>query len=129
VWLKFPVRTDKAVPNQGKEEDMAILRDFALFAAVAAFATAPAIAGEITGNDRYIDVHGKSSCAYSGQNDTPDGDEATSDPGGRVQTYGYFQSQTWLGDFINPRVVGPRSFSPHPGYACNPTSDPAFPIG
>lgn len=104
-------------------------RKFALLIAAAAFAAAPAFAGEIKGTGEFIDVHGRSACAYSGLNDTPDGDEATMDPGGRVQTYGYFQSQTWLGDFISPRVVGPHEFGPHPGYSCNPTSDPPFPIG
>lgn len=88
----------------------------------------PAVAGEVTGNGKTIAMNGRSACAFSGLNDTPDGHPATLDPGGRVQTYGFFQSQTWLGEFINPRVVGPREFGPHPGYACNPQSDPQFEI-
>lgn len=95
-------------------------------AAVAAMMAVPASAGEITGNDKWIDIHGKSACVYSGQNDTPDGDIPTADPGGRVQTYGYFHSQTWLGPFIGPRVTSPRDYGPHPGYACNPSKTPPF---
>ena len=108
---------------------MGRLGKLAISAAAAALAATPATAGEVTGNGDFIDIHGKSSCAYSGLNDTPEGDLESSDPGGRVQSYGYFQSQTWLGEFISPQVVGPRDFGPHPGYSCNPQSDPPFPVG
>lgn len=97
-------------------------------AAASVALAAPAFAGEINGRGEFLDINGRSQCVYSGLNDTPDGDIATLDPGGRVQNYGYFQSRTWLGEFINPRVVSPREFGPHPGYACNPNSDPPFEI-
>lgn len=92
---------------------------------------APAFAGEITGNGKSLktgehSLHGNSSCAFSGLNDTPFGDEATNDPGGRVQTYGYFHSQTWLGQFIGPNVTSPREPSPHPGWSCNPHKADSF---
>ena len=36
-------------------------------------AVSPAVAGEITGNGTDLTIHGQSFCAYSGQNDTPEG--------------------------------------------------------
>ncbi len=98
-------------------------------AAAGACAAMPAVAGEITGNGKSITVHGKSSCAFSGLNDTPDGDVATSDPGGRVQSYGFFYSQTWLHDFLDPAFNDPREESLSPGWACNPNRGGAYAPG
>lgn len=64
-----------------------------------------AFAGEITGNGKDLPVHGKSLCAYSGQNDNPDDPEE----GGRVQSYGQVVK------------AGFKEFAPSPGVACNPT--------
>lgn len=80
-----------------------------------AFASAPSLAGEITGNGKPIDVHARSECAYSGQNDTPDGD--ATDPGGVAQSYGYFGGY-W--DLWDPQDFDPRADYLIPGYACNP---------
>src|SRR6478609_11065338 len=61
-----------------------------------ALGVSAALAGESTGNGRYINgsdaapLHGKSACAYSGQN--PEGLLDPSDPGyepGRVQNWGH----------------------------------------
>lgn len=98
-------------------------------AACVALLSTPALAGEITGNDKPITVKGKSSCAFSGQNDTPDGDEATFDPGGRVQSYGFFFAQTWLHPILDPAANDPREPSLSPGWACNPQRGGPFEPG
>lgn len=96
-----------------------------LAAAFAGSAALPAQAGEITGNGNFIDIHGHSSCAFSGLNDTPEGDPEAGDPGGRVQSFGVFKD-----DFgVNANDLDPRVFGPHPGYSCNPQSDPPFEVG
>jgi hypothetical protein len=85
-------------------------------ALAAAIGSAPAIAGEVTGNGTPIDVNGRSECAYSGRNDnTPD----PRDPGGRTQNYGTLVGQF---DWIDPQDLDPNApyFQPIPGYACNP---------
>jgi hypothetical protein len=84
-------------------------------AALAALSATPTIAGEITGNGKPIDINGRSECAFSGRNDTPEGDPM--DPGGVAQSYGYFSGYWDLWD--------PQTFDPHtdfliPGFACNP---------
>ena len=89
----------------------------------------PALAGEINGKGEFLDMNGRSSCAFSGLNDTPDGDAATSDPGGRVQSYGFFLSQTWLAEFLDPQANDPREPSLSPGWACNPQRGGAFEPG
>ena len=83
----------------------------------AAFAVSPAIAGEVTGNGKPIDINGRSICAFSGQNDTPQG--AGQDPGGRFQSYGQLVGY-W--DLIDPQDFDPNAsyFQPIPGFACNP---------
>lgn len=92
----------------------------AAIAAAAALGLTSAQAGEITGTGAPIDVNGRSDCAFSGLNDTPDGDPPR-DPGGRVQSYGYLVGQ-W--GFINPQDADPNSTDPRlqriPGFACNP---------
>jgi hypothetical protein len=83
--------------------------------AAVAFAT-PALAGEITGNGKDIDVNGRSECAFSGYNDL-DGDPR--DPGWISQNYGQNVRLTPL----DPSTVDPNSdapFVPIPGAACNP---------
>lgn len=89
-----------------------------------ALATA-ASAGEITGNGKLVDNKGKSDCSFSGQNDTPEGFSipiggvlVPIDPGGRVQSYGYFFSQyDWFDSPSNPEARE----GPFPGNLCNPT--------
>ena len=88
-------------------------------AAVAFLFAAPAIAGEITGNGKDIDINARSECAYSGINDTPGGDPR--DPGGRVQSYGYLVGYWQL---VDPQDYDPNDpfppFQRIPGFACNP---------
>jgi hypothetical protein len=100
----------------------------ALAAALALMAVGPAVAGEITGNGEDITIHANSLCVYSGINDTPDGlwlpigpggALVQVDPGGLVQSYGYFMAQK---DFIpNPSDPAARD-QPYgfPGLGCNP---------
>ena len=80
-------------------------------------AAAPGLAGEITGNGKSIDIHARSECAFSGRNDTPEGDPM--DPGGVAQSYGYFGGywDLWDADEADPHAPG---FPPIPGYSCNP---------
>ncbi|WP_265530180.1 hypothetical protein [Sphingomicrobium marinum] len=85
--------------------------------AVASLMAGPAAAGEITGNGKDIVVKGKSECAYSGINDTPEGDEM--DPGGLVQSYGYFFNYVLRDAVPRPEKNGELFFL-HPGNACNP---------
>lgn len=87
--------------------------------AVASLMAGPAAAGEITGNGKDIVVKGKSECAYSGINDTPDGDPDAGDPGGRVQSYGYFFNYILRDAVPRPEKNGELFFL-HPGNACNP---------
>ena len=80
-------------------------------AAVASLSAGPALAGEITGNGKWIagteeaPLNGKSECAYSGRNDeNVIGD--TSAP--REQSWGQLVAE-----------VGPMGGGP--GFACNPS--------
>jgi len=77
-------------------------------------------AGEITGNGRLIDVHGRSDCAFSGQEDlqfyTDDGDttlksEPTRGDPGHAQSWGQIPKE--VRDFLT-------SIGLNPGIACNP---------
>ena len=100
-----------------------------MFGAVGAalVAATPVYAGEVTGNGKDLPVNGRSLCAYSGQNDTPDGLSlpigpggalVQIDPGGHVQSYGYFKSQMdFGGPSSDPDVRAGFSF---PGSGCNP---------
>jgi len=78
-------------------------------------AASPAFAGEITGNGNPIDINARSECAFSGYNDTPDGDPM--DPGGVAQSYGYFGGY-W--DLWDAEDFDPRTDFLIPGFACNP---------
>jgi hypothetical protein len=83
-----------------------------------------AMAGEITGppplgngQDTPGTVsNGNSLCSYSGLNDTPDGVPGE-DPGGQVQSYGYFMSQF---DLYDPSDAAQREMFAFPGVGCNP---------
>ena len=88
-------------------------------AAVTALGASAALAGESTGNGRYINgsdaapLHGKSACAYSGQN--PEGLLSPDDPNyepGRTQSWGQIgqEGRAFL-----------TSIGLNPGIACNPT--------
>jgi hypothetical protein len=100
-----------------------------LFSLVSLFAlSTPVTAGEITGppptgnyeNTPGTISNGNSFCSYSGLNDTPDGvpnPRPEFDPGGQVQSYGYFMSQFGLYDPSNPSQRDSFTF---PGFGCNP---------
>lgn len=87
----------------------------------AALISSPLFAGEITGNGKSIDINARSICAYSGLNDTPEGDLPNRDPGGRVQSFGYLVGH-W--DIYDPEELDPTRPGPHPGWSCNPTQGP-----
>ena len=93
---------------------------------VAALAAAPVYAGEVTGSGRDLPVNGNSLCAYSGLNDTPNGLSVPNghggfvqiDPGGPVQSYGYFKAQK---DFLpSPSDPAARDSFSFPANGCNP---------
>lgn len=83
---------------------------------IAAF-TAPAIAGEVTGNGKSTPIQGASICQFSGQNDDPDSTDPEN-PGGRTQSFGQ--------DVVH-RDMDPTIFNP--GDICSPTILPWKPIG
>lgn len=99
-----------------------------VLAGTMAIGTSPAFAGEITGNGEDVTIHGQSLCAYSGINDTPDGlvlpigpggALVVIDPGGQVQSYGYFKSH--FDDFLSsPSDPAAREVFAFPGVGCNP---------
>jgi hypothetical protein len=77
------------------------------FAAIVAGATvSPALAGEITGNDKPTagPAHANSICVFSGQNDDPTAPlDGPNGPGGVSQSYG---QERRLG-LVDPHVVNP----------------------
>lgn len=83
-----------------------------------------ATAGEIAGNGKLIEVRGASMCAFSGLNDTPEGDfiEVAPgffiqiDPGGKIQNYGKWLADGW---YDSPSDPANRNFL-HPSVGCNP---------
>jgi hypothetical protein len=91
-------------------------------------ASSPAFAGEVNGNGKELPLNGRSVCKYSGLNDTPngltitlpDGSSLMVDPGGQVQSYGYFMAQK---DFL-PNPSQPGGKSQFPGESCNPNNGP-----
>ena len=94
---------------------MISFRKFAVAALLAAVAY-PAQAGELTGNDKYLEMKGRSECSFSGHNDL-DGD--IRDPGFKTQSYGQNVRLTPL----DPSTLDPNAdapFVPIPGFACNP---------
>lgn len=87
--------------------------------------SAPAFAGEITGNGKTLEpLNGKSICAYSGLNDEITADEPT-----RTQSYGTFLQLygKWtaegMGTTTGAGIQAVKGMLPSPGFACNPTSD------
>jgi hypothetical protein len=98
---------------------------FALAAALIAASTA-LYAGEIKGppptgnydNTPGTISNGNSLCSYSGLNDTPDG--APMDPGGQVQSYGYFMAQFGIYDPADPDGPFGRDSFLFPANGCNP---------
>jgi hypothetical protein len=75
------------------------------------------LGGEVTGNGKSLKVedskwgtnlHARSFCAFSGQNDNPTSTNPANPPG-RVQSYGY--------SFVRN---GLKAVVPSPGDACNP---------
>ena len=87
-----------------------------------------ALAGEIKGPPPTTNVpsnpntsisNGNSLCSFSGLNDTPD--SAPMDPGGQVQSYGYFMAQ--FGIYDPSQEFGPtgRDSFLFPANGCNPT--------
>ncbi|MEO8454820.1 MAG: hypothetical protein ABI454_06650 [Sphingomicrobium sp.] len=87
---------------------------------------APVLAGEITGPPPSGNLggppdisisNGNSRCSFSGLNDTPDGIPGI-DPGGQVQSYGYFMAQFGIFDPSDPAERAGFAF---PGQGCNPT--------
>ena len=104
----------------------------ALALALAFTAISPAVAGEITGNGKSLKnpdgtLNGNSLCAFSGQNDTPNGlwlpigpggTLVQVDPGGDVQSFGYFRTQMDFGG--DPSDPATRDGFAFPGTGCNP---------
>lgn len=98
----------------------------AMASALLTSATA-AVAGEIKGPPPSGNLdpappisNGNSYCSYSGLNDTPDGTPPTvfdaGDPGGQVQSYGYFMSHY---DAFDPSDPAQRESFYFPGTGCN----------
>src|SRR5947208_1525343 len=96
----------------------------------ASLIAAPALAGEITGPPPTGNVpsppgtsisNGNSFCSFSGLNDTPDGQGTPGrqgyDPGGQVQSFGYFMSQF---DLYDPSDPAQRESFNFPCRGCNP---------
>ena len=95
------------------------------FVICAGLMAAPALAGEITGPPPTGNVpsppntsisNGNSLCSFSGLNDTPDGIPNV-DPGGQVQSFGYFMSKFGLYDPSDP---ADRAAFVFPAQGCNP---------
>ena len=103
----------------------------ALAAASLLVGSTAALAGEITGPPPTTNVpsppgtsisNGNSRCSFSGLNDTPNGAGVPRtpeyDPGGIVQSYGYFLAQFGLFDPSDPLF---REIFGFPAQGCNPT--------
>jgi len=61
--------------------------------------------------------NGNSLCSFSGLNDTPEGFAPAGDPGGLVQSFGYFMAQFGLYDPSDPAQRDDFLF---PANGCNP---------
>jgi hypothetical protein len=121
------VAPDRPAPNR-KEATMKTAIHSAIAIAFLVGSTA-ATAGEITGPPPTTNgnpapgttiSNGNSLCSFSGLNDTPDGVPGL-DPGGQVQSYGYFMAQ--FGIYDPSEEFGPtgRSSFLFPANGCNPT--------
>jgi hypothetical protein len=87
---------------------------------VLAVTAGSALAGEVTGNRQSLkiedskwgtDLHARSFCAFSGQNDNPTSTNPEN-PGGRVQSYGFSIARNHL-----------QAFAPTPAEGCNPNAE------
>jgi hypothetical protein len=97
----------------------------AAFAVGASLFAAPVLAGEIKGPPPTGNVpsppgtsisNGNSLCSFSGLNDTPDGIPGV-DPGGQVQSFGYFMALFGIYDPSDPDARAGFAF---PANGCNP---------
>lgn len=91
----------------------------ASFLIVSTTATAGEIRGPAPGAnlpDAPSISNGLSRCSFSGLNDTPDGIPMV-DPGGKVQSYGYFMSHF---DLFDPSDPEERAGFAFPAQGCNP---------
>jgi hypothetical protein len=97
----------------------------ASFVVGAGLIAAPLFAGEITGPPPTGNIpsppnssisNGNSLCSFSGLNDTPLGIPVI-DPGGQVQSFGYFMSKFGLYDPSDPAQRDSFAF---PSLGCNP---------
>lgn len=68
-----------------------------------------------------IDPKSRSICAYSGLNDSPDGDPSVNDPGGIVQSFGAF----FASNGFDVSDLSPLEDFFSPGFACNPNRGPS----
>jgi hypothetical protein len=93
----------------------------ATVALAASLTAGTALAGEVTGNGKLLDMHARSECAFSGQEDLQffydDGDtmpkpEATRGDPAHAQSWGQI-----------PKAIRDQlaAIGLHPGVACNPT--------
>jgi hypothetical protein len=109
---------------------MKILLRAPAFALAASLIATPALAGEIKGPPPTTNVpsppgtsisNGNSLCSFSGLNDTPDGQGTFGvqgyDPGGQVQSFGYFMAQFGIYD---PSDSDQRDSFNFPSQGCNP---------
>ena len=78
--------------------------------------TGPPPTGNLPGPPGTSISNGNSLCSFSGLNDTPDGVPGI-DPGGRVQSFGYFMAQFGLYDPSDPAQRESFFF---PANSCNP---------
>ncbi len=112
-----------------REETMMSKSIGAAFAAALLLTSTSALAGEITGPPPSGNLdpappisHGNSFCSYSGLNDTPDGVPQTpfdvGDPGGQVQSFGYFMSHFDAFDPSDPAQRADDNFF-FPANGCN----------
>ena len=93
-------------------------------------ASTGAMAGEIKGpppteNDPGTEPgtrisNGNSRCSFSGLNDTPEGAPQLGDPGGIVQSYGYFHAHPGDLDPSDPSDPDDRAGFAFPAQGCNP---------
>lgn len=95
------------------------LAGFTLSVLLLGMAGNTALAGEVTGKGKSLKLpdgtlHGKSSCAFSGLNDTFTGDPDVADDDG------FYRTQSW-GQIDKPFREFLTSIGVSPGTACNPT--------
>ncbi len=99
------------------------------FAAIGLLSPGLAYAGEVRGpppggnyTGDVIDPQSRSICAFSGLNDSPDGDPSVNDPGGLVQSFGAF----FASNGFDVSDLSPLEDFLSPGFACNPNRGPSL---